>query len=149
MLTIKSPPKYLDIVQHPNHFYEFIFKPSSASRLAFDEWLFYMEQLYQMPPSIPLKLLTNTHFIQTIPLAYAFRKAQPVIKRYPHRPKARGVFLAPVSQGVMDKMLQSFIQLLRTGDDIHYFYGDNREQSLDFLFAKEPENRPERLSNMS
>lgn len=142
MLKIEKPLQYLDIIQHPNHFYEFIFQASSSVRLAFDEWLLYVEQFYQMPPTTPVKLLTDTRLIGSIPLTYAFRKSQPMLKKYANPPKPRSVFLAPESQGVVDKMVQTFMQLLGVNADIRYMYGDKRAEAIDFLFAKEPDNHP-------
>jgi hypothetical protein len=142
MLTIATPPKYLIIHQHPNHFYEFIYK--EANRAALDEWFIYIEQLYQLPAGTSVKVLVDT--TQTIqpPLTHAFRKAQPLVKKYPNRPKPmRFVFMGAENQGVMHRILQSFIQLLNSGDNTFYVYGEKREEALDLLFAKETENRPE------
>ncbi|MDX2075291.1 MAG: hypothetical protein SFZ02_02585 [bacterium] len=146
MLAIENPPQYLDVIQHPHHFYELIFKAGYPTRPAFDEWLFYLEKIYQLPKDTSVKLLTDTRLTETIPLAYAFRKTQTLLRQYPNRPKMRLVFLSPHSHAVVEKLFQSFVQLLRTGDDIRYFYGDDkRDALLDFLFANEAENHPEKL----
>ncbi len=145
MLKIEKPLQYLEIIQHPHHFYEFIFKPSQSARLAFDEWLFYVEQFYQMPPHTPVKLLTDSRQIGSIPLAYAFRKSQPMLRKYSNPPNPRSVFVSAESQGVVDKMLQTFIQLLGVKADLRYLYGDKRDEAIDFLFANEPENHPNQV----
>lgn len=142
MLKIETPPQYMDIIQHPNNFYEFTFKAGSSPRLAFDEWIIYVEQLYQMPKGTPVKLLTNNQNIEAIPLAYAFRKSQPIIKRNPIRAKIRTVLLFPESQGILEKLLHSFIEILALGDEIRYMYGDSRDEAIQWLFANEPELTP-------
>ena len=146
MLIINTPPQYMDIIQHPHHFYEFIFKAKSPSHLAFDEWLIYIEQIYQFPKSTPVKILTDVRPIGTVPLAYAFRKAQPLVAKYPQRPKPiRSVFMGIESNMILEKMLKSFLQLLRTGDHYMVVYGEARTEALDFLFIHEPDNHPQKV----
>jgi len=140
MLTINTPPKYLEIVQHPNHFYEFIFK--QATRAALDEWFVYIEQLYQLPQETSVKVLVDTTTMQP-PLSHAFRQAQALVKKYPMRPKPmRYVFMGAENQGMMHRILQSFIQILNTGDSTFYIYGEKRAQALDLLFVNEPQHYP-------
>lgn len=140
MLTIQTPPQYLDIIQHDNHFYEFIFK--KGSRATLDEWFIYMEQLFQLPPDTIVKVLIDSTQYQP-PLTYAFRNAKELVKKYPNRPKPmRIVFMESENMGALHRILQSFVQLLNTNDSTFYVYGDKRQQALDFLFEKEPHLHP-------
>jgi hypothetical protein len=141
MLTISTPPKYIEIVEHPNHFYEFIFK--QATRVALDEWFVYIEQLYQLPKDTSVKVLVDTTATVQPPLSHAFRQAQALVKKYPMRPKPmRYVFMGAENQGVMHRILQSFIQILNTGDSTFYIYGEKRSEALDLLFVNEPQLHP-------
>lgn len=143
MLNITTPPQYMDIIQHDNHFYEFIFK--EASRASLDEWFMYIEQLYQLPPHTQVKVLVDTTQTRQPPLNHAFRKAQELVKKYPSRPKPmRYVFMGNENQGVMHRILQSFIQLLNTGDKTMYLYGEKRAEALDLLFKEEIDKHPQR-----
>ncbi|MDX2075292.1 MAG: hypothetical protein SFZ02_02590 [bacterium] len=146
MLIINTPPQHMEIIQHPHDFYEFIFKAKSPGHLAFDEWLIYIEQIYQFPKTTPVKILTDTRAIGSVPLAYAFRKGQPLVAKYPSRPKPiRSVFWGIESNAILEKMLKSFLQLLRTGDHYMVVYGDARKEALDFLFIHEPDHHPENI----
>lgn len=142
MLTIKTPLQYMTIIQHENHFYEFIFK--EATRASLDEWFVYIEQLYQLPPDTNIKVLVDTTKTKQPPLAHAFRWAQQLVKKYPHRPKPmRYVFMGAENQSMMHRILQSFIQLLNTGDNTFYLYGEKRQEALDLLFEKEADLKPQ------
>jgi len=141
MLKIDTPPQYMEIIEHPNHFYEFIFK--EGSRATLDEWFIYIEQLYQLPHSTKVKVLVDTTHSKQPPLTHAFRKAQPLVKKYPLRPKPmRFVFMGSESQGIMHRILQSFVQMLNSGDNTFYIYGEKRDEALNLLFAEEPDLHP-------
>lgn len=142
MLTIKTPPQYMTIIQHDNHFYEFIFK--EANRATLDEWFYYIEQLYQLPAHTNIKVLVDTTQTKQPPLTHAFHKAQELVRKYPNRPKPiRYVFMGAENQTPMHRILQSFIQLLNTGDNTFYLYGEKRQEALDLLFEKEAHLKPQ------
>lgn len=142
MLTIQTPPQYMDVIQHEHHFYEFIFK--DANRATLDEWFGYIEQLYQLPPNTSVKLLIDTTQTKQPPLNYAFRKAQELVKKYPNRPKPMHyVFMGSENQSIMHRILQSFIQLLNTGDKTMYIYGEKRDEAVALLFKEEPKKHPQ------
>lgn len=143
MLKIEKPLQHMEIIQHPNHFYEFIFK--EGNRATLDEWFVYIEQLYQLPRDTFIKVLVDTTDSPQPPLSYAFRKAQALVKKYPLRPKPmRFVFMGSETQGVMDRILRSFIQLLNTGDKTFYIYGEKRADALNLLFAEETHHHPDK-----
>lgn len=142
MLKLETPPQYMEIIQHPNHFYEFIFK--QGNRPTLDEWFVYIEKLYQLPPDTRIKALIDTTDTPQPPLSYAFRKAQALVKQYPLRPKPiRFVFMGSENQGIMDRILRSFIQMLNSGDKTFYIYGKKRDEALDLLFAEEQHLHPQ------
>ena len=147
MLALKNQLQYMDIIEHPHHFYEFIFRAGSPPRYAYDDWVTGVGQLYQLPLETPIKLLTNAHYIEAIPMTYAFQQSRVLLKNHPIRPRMRSVFLMTESQSIVDRMFQSFAQLFRTGNEIRTLYGDKRADALEFLFANEPENHPQRMSH--
>jgi hypothetical protein len=147
MLPIKTSLQYMDITEHPHHFYEFTIKAKSPPRLAFDNWITGLENIYKLPSETPIKLLTDALLLDSIPLTYFFQKSQMLLKKYPNHPQMRLVLLLPESQGLMGKTVLSFAQILRTGDDIRILYGDKRKQALDWLFANASDYRPTGLSD--
>lgn len=141
MLTITNPLQHIDIIQHDNHFYEFIFKV--GSRAALEEWIVYVEQLYQLPSDTKVKIIVDTTKCSAPPITHAFNLGQPLVRKYPKRPKPmRIVFLDNEKQKPTQRIMQTFIQLLNTGDKTTYIYGEKRDEALDFLFKEEPEKHP-------
>jgi len=141
MLVIKNPLKYIEIIEHENHFYEFIFK--HGTRLALQELFIYIEQIYQLPPEAQVKIILDTTKTSAPPIVHAFRLMQDVVRKYPKRPNPmRVVFLDNEKQMPMQRVMQTFIQLLNTNAHTIHLYGDKRTEAINFLFKDEPENHP-------
>lgn len=141
MLTIKNPPIYIDIIEHENHFYEFIFK--HGTRAALQELFIYIEQIYRLPPEAQVKVILDTTKTSAPPIVHAFRLMQDVVRKYPKRPNPmRVVFLDSEKQMPMQRVMQTFIQLLNTNAYTIHLYGDKRDEAINFLFKDEPELHP-------
>lgn len=125
----------LRYTEHADNLHVFTFHV--GSRKALDQWFFYIEQFYQFPKEAKVRALIDTTACEQPPLQYAFQKAQALAKKYPNRPVPMYfAFLGSDRQGAMNRILQSFIQLLRTGDQNRYFYGEaEREKAMGWLHS--------------
>lgn len=138
MLTIKNPLQYLDIIQHDNHFYEFIFK--IGTREALKEWFTYVEQLYQLPPDTKVKIIVDTTKSRGLALSSTIYLGRALVRKYPNRPKPmRIVFLDRERQLPMLRVRQTIISPMNARDKTNHIYSDNRDEAVEFLFKEEPQ----------
>lgn len=122
----------LEYIQHPDiHLHEFIFKESSVK--AIDEWFTHIETLYQLPQGTPIRVLVDTRQSGAPSLMQSFRKAQTLMKRYPQRPFIRYVFLGSEDQGLLSRILRTFIANLRDRSVTQYLYGSKRAEAIQWL----------------
>ena len=141
MLTIQHPLKYIDIVQHDNHLYEFIFKV--GNRAALDEWFIYVEQIYQLPSDTKVKIIVDTTKSRGLALSSTIFRGRDLVRKYPKRPKPmRIVFLDREKTLPMLRVYQTIISPMNKPDTTKHIYSDNWDEAVDFLFKEEPEKHP-------
>jgi hypothetical protein len=133
MLTIQNPLQYIDIVQHDNHFYEFIFKQGGLN--TWEEWFICLEQLYQLPPETKVKIIVDTTKCHGLGLSNVIYLGRYLVRKYPNRPKPiRIVFLDSEKTLPMARLLQTIVSTMNAGDKTNHSYSDNRDKAVDFLF---------------
>ncbi len=141
MLIIQHPPQFMDIIQHDNHFYEFIFKVGSCEALK--EWFIYIEQLYQLPPDTKVKIIVDSTKSHGLALSSTIRLGRDLVRKYPNHPKPmRIVFLDRERALPMLRVYQTIISPMNARDKTNHIYSDNRDKAVDFLFEEEPEKHP-------
>ncbi len=133
----------LRIVEHPTmryveyegNLHEFVFY--EGSRAALDQWFVYIEKFHLLPPNVRTRVFVDTTGVPQPPLAYAYQRAQVMHKKHGKRATPMYyAFLGADNQSVMNRILQTFIQLLRTGDEVRYFYGEaEREKAWAWLHS--------------
>jgi hypothetical protein len=133
MSIAEFTPTRLIYTAHEDNIHEFVLLESSTKVL--DEWFVYIEHLYTLPPETRIGILVDSRQVDHgLPLSYSYQKAKQLIARYPQRPKSmRYVFMQYTTQGLLTRMLQTFVQMLHTTDQTLYLYGDKRDEALAWL----------------